>query len=111
VEKPAELDDGALRLFHKSETEDRISIVANIKNHRIPFLDLSGTFHYPASIVSREVDYGEYVCCEKDERATLFSLDGKFKAYLDHTTHQIYEISYEVCYYQIEEENKATKRI
>ena len=102
VEKPAELDDGALRLFHTSEIEDRISIVANIKNNRIPFLDLSGTFHYPARIVSREVDYGEYVSCEKDERATLFSLDGKFKAYLDHTTHLIYEIAYEAQYCQIE---------
>lgn len=101
VEKPAELDDGALRLFHVSQLEDNLSIVANIENNRMPFLDLSGAFHYPAYIVSREVDYGKYNCCEKKERATLFALDGKFKAYLDHTKHKIYELTYEIQYNQI----------
>lgn len=100
VSRPRNMCDGAVELQHQYADDGQVGVLLSLRHNCIPFMDLSGTFHYKGSIIAIENTGDESVPCRRD--ATVFSSGGKITAYLDHKTHKMHSVRSEVAFYEME---------
>jgi hypothetical protein len=101
VPRPRNMRDGCIQLYNKDRSQDNCaSVLVNMQHNSIPFMDLSGTFHYKGRISSMLTDNNECVKCNRE--ATIFSAGNKITAYLDHETHKLHSVQDEVAFYEME---------
>lgn len=104
VGKPSGLEDGTVQLYCGGDNRAHLSVLLNMDNEGIPFMDLSGTFHIKGKIVATEVKSDVFVNCKKD--VTVFSSGGKVTSYLDHETHLLHSVKNETTFYEMECANR-----
>lgn len=103
IDRPADLEDGAVQLYCQDNRfkGNQSSVLLNMDNEGIPFMDLSGTFHLKGRMVAAiEMKRNVFVSCKRD--VTVFSSEGKITSYLDHETHLLYSVESETTFCEME---------